>query len=172
MNRGIAMRRSNTLTAAAVIAALAAAPIARAAEDRDLSYNAMPSARALGVGAVAQVAIPLGGDRTSAAPGPRLSLRAGPSLARTGARLRPAERSQVAPLAEFAFTPGHSTRLSLAGEPLAVRYTPQALAERRGTLPDGDRQNISTLGWVGIGVAAAAIVGGLLFIDAVRDSSD
>jgi hypothetical protein len=81
------------------------------------------------------------------------------------------DRTRVAPLAELALRPRHSTTLSLAGQPLAVSYATPALREAAGP-PDGPRSNLSTLGYVAIGVVVVAVVGGLLFVDAVRDASE
>ena len=169
MDEGTMMRRFKTLVAAL---AVAAAPAAQAAQDPGLTlHDTHADARRVGVGAEVSVAIPLGG-RSSAERGPTLSLRAGPSLSHTGATVRVRDRSRVAPLAELALRPAISTSWSLAGVPVATRYTARALRERAGGVPAGERQNFSTLGYVAVGVVVVAVVGGLLFIDAVNDASD
>ena len=105
--------------------------------------------------------IPIGGNR--AASPPQLELRAStvgqPShrdLALRGQRVASAlYRSDRD--SRVGLTLERSPRLTLAGQ----------------ALPASERKlGLSTIGWVAIGVGAAAIVGGLLFIDAVNDASD
>jgi len=161
------MHRSITLAAALAVLAPTAA---EAAQDPGLTlHETHPGARRLGLGVQAAVSIPLGrGARAAAAERPTLSLRAGPSLTREGASVRVSERTRVAPLAELAVRPAHSTAWSLAGRPLAVSYATPALREAEAT-PDGPHSNISTVGWVAIGVGAALVVGGVLVFDHLRD---
>ena len=163
------MRRLKTFAAAL---ALIAVP-AQAAEDPGLTLHDGPgNARQLGVAAQARLTIPLGGGAASAAStGPNLSLRAGPSLTRSGPTVSLRDRTRVAPLAELAVRPNQSTTLSFAGRPLAASYASPALREAAGP-PDGPRSNLSTLGYIAIGVVVVAVVGGLLFVDAVRDASE
>ena len=163
------MHRLKTVAAAL---ALVAVP-AQAAQDPGLTlHEGSGNARQVGVAAQAHLTIPLGGGATSAdSGGPRLSLRAGPSLTRTGPTVSLRDRTRVAPLAELALRPRHSTTWSLAGQPLAVSYASPALRGAAGP-PKGERQNLSTLGYIAIGVGVAVIVGGLLFVDAVRDASE
>ena len=151
--------------------ALAAAPVAQAAQDPGLMlHDTHADARRLGAGVEARVSIPLGG-RQHAAVAPNLSLRAGPSLSHTGATVRVRERSRVAPLAELALRRAVSTQWSLVGVPVATRYSARYLREGGGALPS-ERHNFSTLGYVAVGVVVVAVVGGLLFVDAVNDASD
>jgi len=162
------MHRLKTFAAAL---ALVAVP-AQAAEDPGLTLHEGPGAtRQLGMAAQARLTIPLGRTASADTAAPRLSLRAGPSLTRTGPTVSLRDRTRVAPLAELALRPRHSTTLSFAGQPLAASYASPALREAAGP-PDGPRQNLSTLGYVAIGVVVVAVVGGLLFIDAVRDASE
>ena len=152
--------------------ALAAAPVAQAAQDPGLMlHDTHADARRLGAGVEARVSIPLGG-RQHAAVAPSLSLRAGPSLSHTGATVRLRERSRIAPLAELALRPAVSTQWSLAGVPVATRYSARYLREGGRALPSGERRDFSTLGYVAVGVVVVAVVGGLLFVDAVNDASD
>ena len=61
----------------------------------------------------------------------------------------------------------YESRIGLTLEP-----RPQLTVAGR-EVPEGDRRlGLSTLGGVAIGVVAAGVVGGLLFIDAVNDASD
>ena len=162
------MHRLKTFAAAL---ALVAVP-AQAAEDPGLTLHEGPgTTRQLGVAAQARLTIPLGRTASADTAAPRLSLRAGPSLTRTGPTVSLRDRTRVAPLAELALRPRHSTTLSFAGQPLAASYASPALREAAGP-PDGPRQNLSTLGYMAIGVVVVAVVGGLLFIDAVRDASE
>ncbi len=59
--------------------------------------------------------------------------------------------------ARVGFTLEQSPRFTIGGREMDAR---------------DDRHGISTLGYVAIGVGAAVIVGGLLFVDAVNDASD
>lgn len=160
------------LTTFAAALALIAVP-AQAAQDPGLTLHEGPgNARQVGIAAQARLTIPLGGGAASAdTASPNLSLRAGPSLTRSGPTVSLRDRTRVAPLAELALRPRHSTTLSLAGKPLAASYASPALREAAGP-PNGERQNLSTVGYIAIGVGVAVIVGGLLFLDAVRDASE
>ena len=164
----------STIKTAAAIASLVAAPLAQAATDPGLTLHGTHAyARHLGVGAQARIVVPLSGARKGGAnAGPTLSLRAGPTLSRSGVTVASRQRNLVAPLGELAVVEGRSTTWSLAGQPLAASYSSAALREQAGQAPEGPHNNISTIGIVAIGVGVAAIVGGLLFIDAVNDASD
>ena len=162
------MTRSKTFATAL---ALIAVP-AQAAQDPGLTLHEGPgNARQLGMAAQASLTIRLGGAAAAESGAPNLSLRAGPSLTRSGPTVSLRDRTRVAPLAELALRPRHSTTLSFAGQPLAVSYASPALREAAGP-PDGPRSNLSTLGYIAIGVGVAVIVGGILFVDAVRDASE
>jgi len=156
------------LTALTMLAATAA----QAATDPGLTlHDTYASARRLGVGARASVTIPLSAA-TVRRQGPVLALQAGPSLTRSATMVHPRERSAVASFAALTLRPNHSIALTLAGQPLAVFYASSALREQAGREQARERRNLSTVAIVAIGVGAAAIVGGLLFIDAVNDASD
>lgn len=115
------------------------------------------------------IVLPLGRTGSKEAAVPRLDLRAGPSVTRSGPGVTLRSRTVVAPLTAMTLRPGHSTTWSLAGQPLMASYSQQALRERRDGVPDGERKNISTVGVVAIGVGVAAIVGGLVLYDHYRD---
>ena len=105
------------------------------------------------------LAIPLGGSSRAEA-GPQLELRS-----------------------SAGGTPGAQYR-ALHGDGLIARRNRDARvgltleAQPRFTIAGREQETsehrlgISTIGLVAIGVAAAAVVGGLLFVDAVNDSSD
>ena len=66
---------------------------------------------------------------------------------------------------EVGFSGDDKVRMSIGGRPVA------GLAPgRRG--PDGDRLGVSTLAWVGIGVAVTLAVGTVLLVDAMNDASE
>jgi hypothetical protein len=155
------------------ITALLSASAAQAARDPGLMlHDTHADSRRIGAGAQVSLTLPLGGAvRDSDRALPRLSLSAGPSVARTGPAVAVRARSTVVPLTELALRPGHSTTWSLAGRPLAASYSTAALRERSDRVPDGERNNISTLGAVAIGVGVVVIVGAVLFVDAVRDAN-
>lgn len=163
---------------AAMIAAtggLILAPAAQAASDPGLmlppaqasAYRASASA-----GVQAAFTMPLGA-RTRG-DGPRLSLRAGPGMIRQSGVGRPV-RAQIAPLAEFAVRPGHSTTFSLARVPIAQSYTLAALRDEQARRAPAGGKAVSTWGAIGIGVGVlvvAAGVGLLVLIDEIEDNSE
>jgi len=106
----------------------------------------------------AGITIPLGTGRTVTSK-PQLELRA--------SSYRPAgawEHTTSRPLARERT---YESRIGMTLEP-----RPQLTVAGR-EVPEADRRlGLSTLGWVAIGVVAAGVVGGLLFIDAVNDASD
>jgi hypothetical protein len=134
---------------------------AMAAQDPGLLLpGALRHVQRIGAGVQARITVPLGGSRSNAeARRPELSLSAGPSVTRAGSARTVHTRTSIAPMARLAIGPGEPVTLSLAGQPVSG-------------MPQGDRRNVSTLGWVGIGVGAGVIVGGLLLLDALRDASD
>jgi len=155
------------------VAGLIVAPVAQAATDPGLM---LPAAQAgairTGAGVQATITVPLG-TRTLER-GPRLSLRAGPSIARGATVARPAS-TRTAPLVEFAVRPGHSTTLSLAGAPVARSFDLTALRDERARQGRAGGKGVSTLGAVGIGLGVLAIAGGialLVLIDEAEDNSD
>ena len=107
----------------------------------------------------AGVTIPLGASR-SASGTPRLELRA------TGERFDPALDRRDRAVARLD-TPRRESRIGLT-----LESRPQLIVDGRALPPDQDKLGLSTLGWVAIGVVTVAVVGGLLFIDALNDASD
>jgi hypothetical protein len=163
----------NRVRALIAITALLSASAAQAARDPGLMlHDTHADSRRIGAGAQVSLTLPLGGAvRASERAEPQLSLSAGPSVVRSGSTIAVGARSTVVPLTELAVRPGHSTTWSLAGQPLAASYSTAALRERSDRGPDGERNNISTLGAVAIGVGVVVIVGAVLFVDAVRDAN-
>ena len=160
----------NRPTRAFVAAALVWTPAAQAATDPGLMlHDAQSSGPRVGAGVQAIVSIPLGRARDDART-TRLSLRAGPAVTRVESNTGIPVRTRIAPLTELAVRSKHSTVWSLAGQPLAASYSPQALRERRDGMPDGPHQNISTLGIVAIGVGVAVVVGAVVLYDRIRDT--
>jgi len=162
------MRR---LTAIAALACLSFTSVAQAAGDPTYGY-AQRSAPRIGAGAQLSLTVPLGGRRDDA--GPRLSLRAGPSLTREAAD-RTIRHNRVAPFAELALRPGRSTTWSLAGKPIAQSLTLAGLREEQARRAEAERKGVSTLGAVGIGIgvlAVAAGIGLLVLIDKIEDNSE
>lgn len=154
-----------------VAAALVWTPTAQAATDPGLMlHDTQSSGHRVGAGVQATVSIPLGraSDDTRTT---RLSLRAGPAMTRVESNTGIPIRSRIAPLTELAVRSNHSTVWSLAGQPLAASYTPQALRERRDGMTDGPHNNISTLGIVAIGVGVAVVVGGVVLRNWIRESN-
>ena len=161
-----------SITTALALAALATAQVAQAAQDPGLTlHTTYGQDRRIGVGVQAGVTIPLGKAHSQSAAQTRLSLRAGPSLTRTGADTSVRHQTTVAPLAELAIRPAHSTTWSLAGQRLAVSYAHPSLREA-DAVPEGPRNNLSTVAWVAIGVGAGLVVGLLLLDDAIDDASE
>lgn len=162
-----------TIVTGAALAAFALSPVARAASDPGpMLPLAQRSAPRIGTGVQASISVPLGGRAEQT--GPRLSLRAGPSLTHEAGRSR-LRRTDVSPVAELALRPGHSTSLSLAGQPIARSLTASALREQAARGTAADKQPLSTLGTVGIVAGVLVVAGGIglaLWIDAIEDNSD
>ncbi len=161
-------------TFATVLALVATftAPLAQAAQDPGLMlHDTHGGGRLLGAGARVSLTVPLG-QRDVDPPRPTLSFDAGPTVTRSGDGVRVRDRFRVAPLTRVALRPGYDANWSLAGQRVAQYESAAALTDRGSRLPEGERNNISTVGIVAIGVGVAAIIGGLLFIDAVNDASD
>lgn len=117
-----------------------------------------------GVGAEVRLTIALTGERSR--PADRrmhFDVNAGPTLLLGDGRIgRDALRTQSS-LINLRLTPGHSTGVTLAGQPVAVHYGPLASDEERGEGEKKKGGGPSTAGWVAIGVGATvvAVVGGL-----------
>ena len=161
------------LPAFLAVAALLWSSAASAARDPGLMlHDTHADSRRIGAAAQISLTLPLGRSvRDHGRATPRLALRAGPGITRQGPTVPVRGQTAVVALTELAVRPGHSTTWSLAGQPLAVRYSPQALREQRDGVPDRERQNISTVGAIAIGVGVAVIVGAVVFYDAVRDAN-
>ena len=116
-------------------ATTAAAAAELAAEPRQVETR-------MGAFAGARLRIALGGEkrervRAGLAVAPALHIQDGALKLRVGEGL------------EYGLTDRRAPALSLAGRPLADL----------GRAPDGPRQNVSTLGWVAIGVGVVVVVG-------------
>ncbi|PSJ43033.1 hypothetical protein [Allosphingosinicella deserti] len=110
--------------------------------------DAAPATPQRGAFAGARLRVPFGGHEPA---------RAGLALASVE-RTRETGATALATGLELGFT-GRG-RLALAAGGRTLR------------LDDKRKAGVSTLGWVAIGAGVAIIAGGLLFLDAVRDSSD
>lgn len=137
------------------IVALAGSPPA-SAQMLDSAARPLDGSRRISLG----VNIPLGGPASSPAK-PQLELRAAADHRRDEARGvfpgAPERFARYRPEARVGLTLEARPRLTVAG-----REVPAV----------DDRLGISTLGLVAIGVVAAGVVGGLLFLDALEDSSE
>ena len=161
-------------TMLALVATLAA-PLAQAAQDPGLTlHDTHRSGRQVGAGARVSLTVPLGG-RDAAAPRPVLAFDAGPAVTRSGDGVRARDRFRVAPLTRVALRPGYEANWSLAGQRVAHYESAAAFNDRRSRLPEGERNNVSTLGGIGIAVGVlvlAAGVGLLILIDEANDNSE
>lgn len=157
-----------------LVVALLPSLSARAADDPGLMlHDVNPGGRHVGVALQLSASIPLEGvGRQSTRPQPRLSLRAGPSVTRTGALISPRTRTTVAPLTELSLRPGHSITWSLAGHPFSVSYSQRALREQADAEQSSEHRNLSTIGAVAIGVGIAAIVGAVILVERIEAASD
>jgi opacity protein-like surface antigen len=127
-----------------LIAALLSAQVAAPAAAADLVTEARSEGGRTGSFAGARLRISLDGVS-------RDRVRAGVTLAPTRHELQGgAVRMRVGEGLEFGVTDRRGPQLSLAGRP--VRELAQA-----GRGPDGQRQNVSTLGWVAIGVGVVVV---------------
>ena len=151
------------------------APLAQAAQDPGLTLHDMRGGgRQVGVGARLSLTVPLG-RRDADPPRPVLSFDAGPAITRSGDGVRVRDRFRVAPLTRVAVRPGYDANWSVAGQRVAQFDSSTALRDRRSRLPEGERNNVSTLGGIGIAVAVvvvAAGVGLLVLIDEANDNSE
>ena len=161
-------------TMLALVATLAA-PLAEAAQDPGLTlHDTHRSGRQMGAGARVSLTVPLG-RRDADAPRPVLAFDAGPAVTRSGDGVRVRDRFRVAPLTRVAVRPGYDANWSVAGQRVAQFDSNTALRDRRSRLPEGERNNVSTLGGIGIAVAVvvvAAGVGLLVLIDEANDNSE
>lgn len=159
-------------TAAIMIAALAAAQAAQATDDPGpMLHDTRTGGYRIGAGVVASVSIPLGAVRADARI-PRLAVRAGPAVTRATPAATVRSPAWIAPLAEFALLPGHSTTWSLAGQPLAVRSTPAALRDGAAAGSDDAQRNMSTTGKIAIGVGVIALVAAGVYASLLIEASN
>lgn len=141
-----------------LIVATLAIPAPLAAQMLDPAGRPLDGSRRVSLG----VTVPFGGPSDTAAK-PQLELRATAGDRRDVAAPRNPDRiylrapNQRLPEARIGFTLEAHPQLTVAGREIPASE---------------DRRGISTIGLVAIGVVAAAVVGGLLFIDAVNDASD
>lgn len=143
------------LLAAAVLSASALSP-ASAASGADIEDGRTADPAAFGAFAGARLRLPLGGGDSPKA-----------GLALTNVRFDNSGVRRFSKGVELGFSGAGKLQLSIAGQRLDRLGMQPA-----GRTPEGQRLGVSTVGWVAIGVGVAAVVGGLLFLDAVRDSSD
>ena len=136
-----------TLAIALIAAQIAtvAAP-ARAAE---IVSAEMPRSLETGTFVGLRFRLPLDG----AAPAPRATLTAAPALRST--QPNGDSRLRIGRGIEFGLE-GEEVRFDLAGQPVSSLVS-------RGEAPGGPRQNISTLGWVAIGVGVVLVATFALF---------
>jgi hypothetical protein len=133
------------------IAALVAAQIAGAAPARaaEIVSAEMPRSHQTGTFVGARLRLPLDGARRA----PRATIAAAPALRSTqpsgDSRLHIGRGVEVG-------LDGNEVRFSLAGRPVTSLV-------RRGEAPTGPRQNVSTLGWVAIGVGVLLVATFALF---------
>ena len=145
------MKRAATGAFAAVQIALALQPAAAAELAAD---GASPSR--VGSFAGARLRVPLG---------------AGGGKAHAGLAFTATQRSGDIGMLRFSkgmelgFAGDDKVRLSLGGRPVS-----QLAQGREG--PRGRKLGVSTLGWVGIGVAVVAVAGAVWFVDAMEDASE
>ncbi len=137
---------------------LVAAPVSAAEDFKYQPAGQRDATARTGFGAQASVRIKLGGkQQVRRSERVALGIAAGPavSLQRNGFT-----RTRVSPVLGLTLKPGYETSFSLAGQRLATTYTKAgyALAQRDGKLPEGRRNGVSTLGWVGIGVGALVVL--------------
>ena len=137
-----------------LIAALAGAQVIMPAAAADL--DAARGAEASRTGAFAGVRL-----RVSLDPQPRERVRAGLAVSPTTHSLRGdgSARMRIGEGLEFGLGESRSAELSLAGRPVSEIG------------PEAERSNVSTVGWVAIGVGVAAVAVVVWFLDAMADSS-
>lgn len=142
----------------ALLAAALALPPSAIAQTFDPAGRPLGADRRVSVG----VTLPLGGSAGSAGK-PQLELRA--VADHRAIRTVAGDRDSVGWLPRSAQPREARIGLTLAEQP--------RLTVDGRELPEAERKlGISTIGWVAIGVAAAAVVGGLLFVDALNDASE
>ena len=135
-----------------MIAALVGAQIAAAAapvQAAELSAAEAPRSQEIGTFVGARLRVPLDGSRGAA----RATLTAAPTLRSVAASGE--GRTRIGEGLEFGIQ-GQEVRFNLAGRPVSRLV-------QGGEPPAGGRQNVSTVGWVAIGVGAVALTAFLLY---------
>ncbi|WP_147291687.1 hypothetical protein [Sphingorhabdus pulchriflava] len=112
-----------------------------------------------GLGAQVRLSAPVGGTKTKSKTDQlRLNVEAGPQLLlsrRDATTLR-----SLAPMIQFSYLIGRSEQLSVAGIKLYdAQFVPMSYSDREALKQVKAKAGISTAGWVGIGVGAAAALG-------------
>jgi len=130
-----------------VIAALVAAQLVAGQPAVAATMGQREQAR-LGVFSGLTVRIPLGGPRADA---PRASLGIAPTV--RSERADGASRTMIGEGLQLSFTPDRPAELNLAG----TRLDRLGFGPRAEETTSGARNGVSTLGWVGIGVAGVAL---------------
>jgi hypothetical protein len=152
--------RTLILTAAAI--ALVSGTTAHAAQDAGLSVQNYRSGRVQsGVGAQLGMTLKLDSKRVVRnSERVQLGFSAGPVMAVQDARTGIIRRGG-GNLAGFSLRPGHSATLTLAGQPVATRYTVLGADEQakdEANKPGKkNRKGPSTVGYVAIGIGALAL---------------
>lgn len=139
-----------------VIMAALAIPTPVSAQLLDPAGRPLDGSRRVSLG----VTVPFGGPANTEAK-PQLELRSSAS-----------ERRDVAAERDRFYFGANDPRPPEARVGLTLEAHPQLTLAGREIPASDEKLGISTLGLVAIGVVAAAVVGGLLFIDAVNDASD
>ena len=131
-----------------VIAALVATQVtavAAPARGAEIPGAEPPRSHDMGAFIGARLRLPLDGERRQ----PRATITAAPAL--RSVQPDGASRTRIGQGLELGIE-GEELRFDLAGRPVSRLV-------QRGDVPDAERRNISTIGWIaiGVGVAAAAV---------------
>jgi hypothetical protein len=112
-----------------------------------------------GLGAQVRLSAPIGRTKTkSNIDQLRLNVEAGPQLLLS--RRDATTRRSLAPMIQFSYLIGRSEQLSVAGIKLYdAQFVPMSYSDREAMKQVKAKAGISTAGWVGIGVGAAAALG-------------
>jgi hypothetical protein len=145
----------NKFLFAAALSGAVMAPVSPAFS-ADINDSPVAGRATFGVFAGARLRMPLGRREKPQA-----------GLALTNVRLDAAGARRFSKGVELGFASGDQLQLSVAGQRLD-----RLGIQPTGRGPEGRKLGVSTLGWVAIGAGVAVVVGGLLFLDAVRDASD
>jgi hypothetical protein len=164
-------RMRKIISGSAILAMMSGSTASLAAEDMGMRYGPglRQQERHGGLGAQASIRIRLGDERT-VRESERLALgiAAGPVLDARDTRTVMGKRTTIAGLASFSFRPGHSATVKLIGQPVAAQYRDSGTRE---STDQSRRQNMSTLGKVGIGVGVVVVAVLVAGVIAVRSSN-